>query len=402
MKILQINATYLIGNIGRHVKATEEAILRNDDESFVVYGTGDIKDDHHYPIENRLSQKISILQTRLFGKHGFYNRRETKKAIEWIKNVDPDIIQLRNIHGHYINIQMLFEYIKDYKKEVFWTFHDCWPMTGHCAFFDSAKCDRWKTGCYDCPCLHDYPKTIRDQSTWNWNKKKELFTSIEKMHIIVPSNWLANIVKQSFFKSFDISVIPNGIRLDSFTPNGDAFKRKNNILDKTLVMGIAKGWSKRKGLEDIKAVANLLDDSFVFVIVGASKEQMRGFPQNTIRVERTNNVKELSEIYSSADILLNPTYEDNFPTVNIEALACGTPVITYNTGGSPESLTEKTGFVLNKGDIEGIVKILQSKKYPDLADCVSRSQDFKSDDRFDDYIKLYHDVKGDNNETISS
>lgn len=389
MKVLHINNSYKTDNIGRHVKATEDALAKRGHESFVVFAHGNGSDEHHYAMESDLYRKINIIKTRFGGRHGFYNKLATKRAIEWIKSVDPDVIQLRNIHGHYINVEMLFDYLRESGKPVFWTFHDCWPITGHCAFFDLVGCEKWKTGCHDCECLNQYPITINDQSEWNWKKKKDLFTSLENLTVITPSQWLADIVSQSYLKNTQTIVIPNGIRLDDFSPKGDSFRRKNNIEDKTIVMGIAKGWTKRKGLDDIRKLSEMLDDSFVFVLVGVTAEQQKGFPESTVFIPKTSDVQELAEIYSSADILVNPTYEDNFPTVNIEALACGTPVITYQTGGSPESLTEKTGFVFRQGDVDGIYNVLVKKNFPDEKDCVEQARLFSSENRFNEYVDRY-------------
>ena len=347
---------------------------------------------HSIQAVSKLGEYVHYAESLLFDNHGLASRRATKALIEQIKQIHPDIIQLHCVHGYYINYKLLFEYLNTTNIPIVWTFHDCWAFTGHCAHFVTVGCEKWKTECFHCPLKGDYPKTIIDNSKRNYNLKKSLFAANSNLHIVSVSNWLADLTKQSFLKNKDINVIHNGVDLISFSPK----EVKNK--DRFRVLGVSGVWYKDKGLYDFYKLRGLLDkDRYEIVMIGLSGEQIKELPVGIIGIERTTSVSELAEYYSSADVFLNPTYADSFPTVNMEALACGTPVITYNTGGSPEIIDKLTGYVVEKGDIEGaasIIQILADKNTEDLLEqrrqCRLRAeQHFDKKRCFDYYIELY-------------
>ena len=305
-----------------------------------------------YRITSKWGVRLDALLSRLFGNAGFNSKRATKKFIEWVKQFDPDIIHLHNLHGYYINTPALFDYLKASGKPVIWTLHDCWSFTGHCAHFTTEKCEKWKSECFSCPKYHAYPKSFIDRSRKNYKKKKELFSSLDKLTIVTPSHWLANLARASFLGSCPITVIPNGIDTAIFKPTPSDFRKKHGLSDKKIVLGVASAWGKGKGLYDFVSLAHLLGESYKVVLVGVTKQQKEELPSEILAITRTNNAQELAEIYTAADVFVNPTYCDTYPTVNLEAHACGTPVITYRTGGSVESVAHDA--IIEQGDIRAL------------------------------------------------
>lgn len=252
------------------------------------------------------------------------------------------------VHGYYINLEILFEYIKKKNIPVVWTFHDCWAFTGHCPYFELVHCEKWKTGCYDCEQKRHHPTSlVFDNSKWNWGKKKELFTEIPNLTIVTPSEWLAGLVRQSFFKGCRTEVINNGINLNDFKPTTGTIIDRLQIGNRKVILGVSSTWAKSKGLDDFIQLASLLPKTYVIVLVGLTKQQKEELPNTIVGIERTDSVKELAELYTLASVFVNPTYEDNYPTTNLESLACGTPVLTYRTGGSVEAAGNEYGKIVD-------------------------------------------------------
>ena len=296
--------------------------------------------------------KLHALRSRLFDSCGFGSRAATKKFISWVKEFNPDVIHLHNIHGYYINIEILFDYLRTCGKKIIWTLHDCWAFTGHTAYCDAVNCEKFITGCDKCPALNKYPKSFMDNSAINWIKKKNLFQNIPNMTIITPSKWLAGLVKKSFLSEYPVKVIHNGIDTEIFKPTEGEFSKelKLKAQGKKIILGVAAVWEERKGLNDFLRLNGIIDrEKFVIVLVGLTAKQMSLLPDEIIGIKKINSVETLVEIYTAADIFVNFTYEDNYPTTNLEAVACGTPVLTYDSGGSPESALN--GIVIPRGDI---------------------------------------------------
>ena len=342
MKILQINSVCGIRSTGRICTDLAEVLEQNGHECKIAYGRETIPEIYRtstVKIGSDIDIKIHALQSHIFDNAGFCSRTATNKFIEWVKNYNPDVIHLHNIHGYYINIEILFNYLAEANKPVIWTLHDCWAFTGHCAYYSYIKCDKWKKGCMNCPQKKRYPSSlVFDFSKKNWERKKNLFTSVKKMTLVTPSRWLANQVEQSFLSNYPIKVIPNGIDLNVFKPTPSNFRKAHNLEGKKIILGVASAWGPRKGLDDFVKLSKILDDNYKIILVGLTEKQKKELPKNILGITRTNNVRELIEIYTAAYVLFNPTYEDNYPTVNLEAQACGTPVVTYRTGGSIESV----------------------------------------------------------------
>ncbi len=318
----------------------------------------------------------------------------TRKLLKELDDFKPDIVHLHNLHGWYINLPMLFQYIKKNRVPVVWTLHDCWSFTGHCPYFTIVNCDKWKTGCYQCPSYRYYPQSFVDNSRYMYRLKRKWFTGLEDMTIVTPSQWLADLVKESFLKNYPVKVINNGINLYVFKPTESSFREKYSIpASKKIVLGVAFDWGKRKGLDVFIELASRLDyEKYQIVLVGTDDVVDKQLPENVISIHRTQDPNELAEIYTAADVFVNPTREENYPTVNMEAIACGTPVLTFNTGGSPEILNKQTGSVVNCDDVDAmeseIARICDTEPYS-KEDCMLRAKQFDKHLKYKEYISLY-------------
>ena len=360
MNVLLINAVCGIGSTGKICAQIAQEYERAGHTVKIAYGRDGFVPEQFQKyavrIGNDLDVKLHGVFTRLTDCHGFASYGATKAFLRWAEEFNPDLLWLHNIHGYYLNIELLFQWIKSRPNmQVKWTLHDCWSFTGHCSHFDFIGCDRWQSQCHNCPQKKAYPASVLlDGSRFNFRKKRALFTRISNMTLITPSKWLAELVKESFLKEYPVEVVYNTINTDIFKPVESSFRQDNGLQDKKIILGVANVWDQRKGLEDFVTLAGMLDDSWRIVMVGLTAEQAKRMPGNVIPIARTNSPQELAQIYTAADVFVNPTYEDNYPTVNLEAQACGTRVITYATGGSPETLNE-TGIVVPKGDIAKIL-----------------------------------------------
>lgn len=389
MKIVHIN-TFPYKATGTIMMNIHNSLLESGIDSYAVWGRGrKPENDHEILMGNDLDVKLHGIYTRLTDKTGFASASSTNKLIVRLKEIKPDIIHLHNIHGYYLNIERLFNYIRANNQKVVWTFHDCWPFTGHCAYFDAVGCDLWKTGCQKCPQKKTYPSSVfADNSNWNWKKKKKLFTGLD-ITIVTPCKWLKELVNKSFFRDYDVKVIYNGINLDVFIPSESNFKEKYGIVNKKIVLGVASEWTPRKGLNDFITLSEKLSDEYKIVLVGLTQKQINSLPQKIIGLERTSDAEELAGLYSQSEVFFNPTYEDNFPTTNMEAIACGTHVLTYKTGGSPESVSVESGAIIEKGDIDGAVNyiIQEHDKIPE-----GYALRFGMDKMIGSYRKLYESI----------
>ena len=361
MRVLFINAVCGTGSTGKICAELAEKYENDGCEVKIAYGR------HAYVPEkcqknaerigSDLDVKLHAVLTRLTDMHGLGSKKATQEFLEWAEEYSPDLLWLHNIHGYYINYEMLFAWIKKHPDlEVRWTLHDCWAFTGHCSHFAFVKCYQWKSQCEKCVQKDRYPASFIDGCKNNFMRKKNSFTGVEKMTIITPSQWLADLVKKSFLGDYPVEVIHNTINTNIFKPTPSDFRQRYGIENKKMILGVANVWEERKGFDDFIKLSAMLDERYVIVLVGLNDKQLKKLPQNIIGMKRTNGQKELAEIYTAADVLVNPTYEDNYPTVNLEAQACGTTVITYRTGGSPESVPEEN--VVEVGDIVALMKKL--------------------------------------------
>lgn len=333
-------------------------------------------------------RRISILLNKFIGGLGRFNVFSTKRLINMLKEIKPDIVHLHILHSNYINIQLLFKYLKKSKIQVVWTFHDCWAFTGGCPHFIISGCKKWKDGCYNCN-YKSYPAYKRDWSKKLYCQKKKFFLMLSNMTIVTPSNWLKDLVKESFFKNISVCVIPNGINTRIFKSEESSLRKEYGITNKFIILGVAESWGFSKGLDRFEALSEQLDNRFCIVLVGIDSIELKN--RGIICIKKTVNQQELAKWYSVADVLLNPTREDNFPTVNIEALSCGTPVLSYGAGGSAEAFDELSGSIVNDENIVEKLEELYVSNYK-KEDCENRGRRYESDIQFEKYVKLFDNI----------
>ena len=393
--VLQINTVLNKGSVGRIVQGIGEVLIANGWKSYIAYARYAGKSNSHLiKIGNYSSVLCHALATRLTDRHGLFSMSSTRNLIMQIETIKPDIIHLHNLHGYYLNYAILFDYLFHSNIPVVWTLHDCWSFTGHCVYFDYCNCSKWKNGCFECPQINTYPSAYFDKSRSNYLNKKQAFTSIKNIKFVPVSHWLNGLLKQSFFKNYPSVMVHNGIDLSKFSLNNNL--SFDELKGKFLLLGVANVWEKRKGLYDFIKLSHLLSQEFVIILIGLTKKQIKECPSNVIGISHTKDISELVSYYNRADIFLNLTYEDNFPTTNLEAIACGTPVITYNTGGSPESVFPDNGYVVEKGDINAIISCINKLRCNRALDTsmlrAYAQTHFDQNECFQEYLKIYNSL----------
>ena len=391
-----INSVCGVGSTGRICTDLALELEKQGHKVKIAYGRGSSPkqfDRFAVKIGSDADVKLHGVKARLFDASGFGSKRATERFISWVKEYDPDVIHLHNIHGWYINIPMLFDYIKRKGIRVVWTLHDCWAFTGHCPYFTFSGCEKWKTECGGCPSYTAYPQCRFDDSAQMFKRKNEWFLGVKDMTLVTPSQWLADLVKESFLKAYPVKVINNGIDLSVYKPIQSDFKAKHKLENKFVLLGVSFAWEDRKGSDVFAELSKRLGEEYAIVMVGVDEKTSATLPDNIIQIQVTQNQRELVEIYSAADLFVNPTREDNFPTVDLEALACGTPVLTFDTGGSPETVDEACGSVVDCDDIDAleseIRRIKAERPYSEEA-CIERAQRFDMNKRFMEYVDLYN------------
>lgn len=396
MKIVEINAVPY-GSTGKIAKQIAQVANLHGHEAVFACSWTKIKKNRMEKDEilmgSFLGKSLHIALAKLTGLSGCFGVIDTLLFIRKLKKLQPDILHLHILHSWCVNLPLLFRYIKKQDIKVIWTMHDCWAFTGQCPYFDLAECGKWKRGCYSCPQYRSYPQSYVDRTKFMWKKKKAWFTGVKDLTIVTPSHWLAGLVKESFLQEYPVKVIHNGINLSVFKPRESEFRLKYNCDNKNVLLGVSFDWGKRKGLDVFIELARRLPDNYQIVLVGTDEAIDRKLPAGIISIHRTQNQQELAAIYSAADLLVNPTREDNYPTVNMEAIACGTPVLTFATGGSPEITDDQCGAVVACDDIDGMEReirhICEKSPYSAQA-CVNRAKSFDMRLKFKEYIELYN------------
>ena len=405
-KLLQINPVLRVNtSTGRIMQEIGELAMLHGWKTYMAYSKGrdGIKEckSEIVPVGDVWSTAWHGLETRLLDRHGLASDRATREFVKRIEEIAPDIVHIHNIHGYFLNYRILFDFLSRSGIPVVWTVHDCWLYTGHCYYYSYAGCNKWQTGCGHCPQKKEFPASyFSDRSHRNWLDKKTAFTSmpLDKLTIVPVSDWIREEMSRSFLKDYHFQVIHNGINTEVFDVyDATAVRQQYSLGDKHIFLGVASIWSREKGLADFIKMSELIGQDEVIVLVGIKPEDMKLLPKNVVAIARTENIHQLAELYSAANVFINPTWQDNYPTVNLEAIACGTPVVTYRTGGSIEAITDTTGFIVEQGDVAGLV---------DAARCIIRRgkeayrnvcrqyavANFRKEDRYADYLNLYRQL----------
>lgn len=352
MKYLFINSVAGFGSTGRIAAETCRELMKDGHQCVLAFGREEANcgDIQTVRIGSPLAYKLHGVRSRLADDHGFGSKAATRRFLDWVRDYDPDVIWLHNIHGYYIHIGLLFAYLRTCGKEIRWTLHDCWAFTGHCAYFDYARCDRWRTGCHSCPQKGSYPASIGlDGSRRNYARKKQLFTGIPGMKLIVPSHWLESRVKGSFLREYPVEVVYNTINREIFRPTPSDFRQRHGLEGKTILLGVASVWDARKGLQDFIELSKLLDDSYRIVLIGLTQAQIDSLPDAILGLPRTNSMQQLAQSYSAADVFLNPSTEETFGMTAMEARCCGTECIVYQDTACEEIVEQFGGIAVPRG-----------------------------------------------------
>ena len=396
MKVLEINSVCGIRSTGRI--ATDLAMLLNHrgDSAMVAYGRESVP-----PVYQSISHRITTqndvrlhaLSARLFDNAGFCSTKKTREFVQWIKEYDPDIIHLHNLHGYYLNIEILFDYLRQSGKPVLYSLYDCWSFTGHCAHYDFHGCQKWKNGCESCPCKTDYPKTMFSHARKNQEKKRKLFTGLDNLHIIAPSEWMASQVRESYLKQYPVHILPNGITVDQFCRKESSFREDHGIGDKFMVLGVSSFWTAEKGVEDLNRLADDLPrDSFQVVTVGRQKKNLP-LSDKILAIDSTDSIEELCRVYSAADLFVNPTLQETQGLTTVEAFACGTPAVVYRSGGAAECVDDTCGISVKRGDYAALKNAILSVASGRLKfteeQCRAKAESYDKDRLYLPFLELY-------------
>lgn len=398
MKILMINSVCGIRSTGRICTDIAELLEEQGHVCKIAYGRESVPEKYQrYAV--KIGCKTGVyghaIKSRIFDCVGFSSKRATRKLIKQIKAYNPDIIHLHNLHGYYIHVGLLFRFLREYNRPVLWSFYDCWSFTGHCAHFDFYGCEQWKTGCKKCAYKREYPKSIFSRARYNYKKKGQLFTGLPNLQLIVPSHWMKSVATQSYMKDYTIRVLPNGIDLNAFRGIESDFKTKKGLTDKFIILGVSSFWNKMKGLEFFNRLAKDLDEkSFQIVLVGQAEEG--SVSEKILHIPATNNMQELCALYTSADVFVNPTLQETQGLTTVEAFACGTPAIVFNSGGAAECVDETCGLVVARGDyqnlLNSVLRVQCGEVKFDKQDCIRIAQKYEAQRLYQDFVELYENI----------
>lgn len=395
MKVLQINTTVNYGSTGRIAENLGKYTIDQGGQSIIGYGrSGGLSKSNLIKIGSKVDQAVHLLYTRLFDTHGFHSNSATKNLINEIETINPDIIHLHNLHGYYLNVEILFSFLKKINKPVIWTLHDCWAFTGHCCYYERVGCEKWKTECHKCPLQFLYPESKWiDNSRNNFIAKKEIFNSVENLTIVTVSKWLQSQVKQSFISSYPITTIYNGIDTTVFKPKDqNLLKEKYLYFGKKIILGVANEWSEGKGLNTFIEISKLLANEEIIILIGLNDSQLKTLPSNIVGMGRTKNITELADYYAMSDVFVTPSVAETFGMVVAESLSCGTPCVVNNSSALPELIDETVGIVVANNPVDyinAINKILSKPKADYAIATLEKAKQFDIQLHFENYYNLY-------------
>ncbi len=399
MRVFQLNTFCGVKSTGRIAAEIAKLVKADGGECRIGYGVPGISPDSQpfaFHIGSKWERKVHAVIRKLLDAEGYGSWNATRKMIRELKTFSPDLIHLHNIHGCYLHLPTLFRYLRKADVPVVWTLHDCWPFTGHCAYFDYSGCMRWKERCHDCPQQASYPVCIGlDGSKRNHRMKQRFFQLPRSITFVAPCEWMTKHLSASYLGHYPTKVIVNGVNLDVFKPTASDLRQRFGLQNKKICLSVASEWDRRKGLRYLCKAAERMGESYAFVVIGLTDEQISELPSEMIGISHTANTQELAAWYTVADCMLNPTMEDNMPMVNLEALACGTPVVVFETGGCPEAIDETCGIVVPKGDMDALCHALEritSIERFTADDCINRARMFDCRSTFQQYVELYKEL----------
>lgn len=396
-RLLIINVALNWGSTGHIAEHIGLLAIEEGWEVYMAHGARYINQSalQSYQVESKVGEMFHYLGSSLCDAQGLGSRTATIRFIKYIDSIKPDVIHLHNIHGCFLNFPLLFEHLHKNQIPVIWTLHDCWSFTGHCTYFERNGCEKWMTGCYDCPSSKDFPKSwFYDGSKRNYELKKKCFLGLDRVVLVPVSEWLGGLVKKSFMGVYPIHVITNGVDVSVFKEVKNDIRERLGIKANYMLLAVAQGFDDRKGVRDYAQLSLMLSDDYQLVLVGATEEDKKVLPKNILALGPTNGVKELVEFYSAADILLSLSYEETFGLTIAEGMACGTPAVIYDNTGQAEIVTPETGFKVTTGDIDSIKaaieKVCSKGRFSYSQACRYRVEKcFNKDDRYEKYVRMY-------------
>ncbi len=397
MRVLQINANYGFGSTGLIVKDISDMLTQEGYESFCAYQKSSERISSGYQIGKPIDWKIHAVLCRIFGRQGYYSSLATKKLLLYIDSIKPDIVHLHNLHSNYINISILLHYLAENDIATVITMHDCWYFTGKCFHYADCDCDGFTHGCGNCKKKSAPPRSyLFDWSAWSLKNKNELLHSIPRLKIVGCSEWICKEAKRSFLEDCNISCIYNGVNTEIFRPSKSNVRKKYGLKEDTLlVMGMANKWLLPSNINIIDAFHDLT--GVTLMIVGCTESQMlllQKYGEKVVGIGFINDRETLAEIYSAADVFINLTHADTLPTVNMESICCGTPVITYDSCGSPELVSEGTGIIVKEGDKAGIIEAIKCISKLNRELCRKKGlEDFDKTNCYKKYIEIYQQLE---------
>lgn len=383
MKVLQINAVNKIASTGRTMQEMSDYFNDKGISSVVVYSNGvSVNSEDEFVMNNKLDIKLHGLLSRISGKQGYFSFGETKKLLQYMDDYKPEVVVLRNLHGNYINIPLLLTYLAKRDIATVVVLHDCWFYTGKCCHYTVDGCYKWQTACGNCPSLKKYNKSwFFDRTTEMFNDKKQLFGAIPRLAVVGVSDWLTNEAKKApvFKNAKEITRIYNWIDLEKFKPtDASELRSELGLNNKKIIFFAASGWTKEKGLQTALDLSKKLNDDEKIVMLGNIKSDF-ALNKNIVHIPTTNSLEKLVQLYSMADVFVQPSLEETFGKVTAEALSCGTPAVCFDSTANPELVGSGCGASVPVGDIDAMLseirKILNNGKNSYSETCRNFSED---------------------------
>lgn len=397
MKVLMINSLCGVRSTGRVCTDLAVMLETQGHDVKIAYGRGNVPErfqKYAVRIGSELDIKCHGVKARLADASGFGSILATKRFLNWVEDYDPDIIHLHNLHGYYINVELLFQYLRHCGKPILWSFYDCWSFTGHCAHFDYNKCDKWQTECNRCAHLSEYPRSYLDKTAVNFQRKRQLFTGVPNLQLIVPSAWMRSMVEKSYMKDYPCHVLPNGIDLSQFSPRESNIRTQMEIGDRHLVVGVSSVWHKMKGLDHINRLAQALPKEQYSILLVGGNDKGNWIDPSILRISHTDSIAQLCEVYTAADVFINPTLQETQGLTTLEAFACGTPAVVFNSGGAAECVDDSCGIVVTKDDFtalkDAVLLACEQKSFAAEA-CFSKAKVYDKNARYQSFLQLYDD-----------
>lgn len=407
-KLLQINEclNFSTGNIAQG--CVEAATAKGWDCYFAYSSREPLVQSKAQVIKvgSKLTPYIHYAENYLFDREGLSSRLATKQLVNKIRHIEPDVVHLHNLHDHWLNYKILFDYLNTTNIKVVWTLHDFWPITGHCMHFVSKQCTRFQNGCHDCPMQKEYPYSLIDRSAKNWFLKKKLFTANRNLTIVPVSQWVGDVVKSSFLRSNSIHVINNGVDVSIFKPTAmdilpcisdDVRNCLSSSGQKFVIMAVASEWKNGKGLEDFLSMSKMISEDEIIVLVGLNDEIICSLPPTVVGIKRTSNIQELAALYTRADVVCSFSEAETFGLTITEGYACGTPAVVYNNTAPPSLITPSTGFVVSDKNFreayKAILHIKNKGKSFYSNSCIGLAHSkYNKNKCFEEYVNLYEQL----------